>query len=78
MSDRSVAVTRPDDTGPDLITTSVRPPWMTVPEHGPIGRVLRRRQRWLETLARGHPDARAIALHDLADDGRTEDRIRQG
>jgi hypothetical protein len=51
---------------------------MSTPSSGPIADVLVRRTRWLETLRDGHPDAKAVSLLDLSDDGHTEDRIRQG
>jgi hypothetical protein len=54
------------------------PAWSRIPDSGPIAEVLGRRQHWLDALSHGNDGARSIGLDDLADDGRTEDRIRQG
>ena len=52
-----------------------RPAWARIPEEGPLADVLLRRRDWLKTQASGGPASRRVTLHDLADDGRTEDRI---
>jgi hypothetical protein len=52
--------------------------WLHIPIDGPIARVLGRRLIWLHTQSTGDADSRRQTLDDLADDGRTEDRIRQG
>jgi hypothetical protein len=52
-------------------------PWRSIPSDGPIAEVLGQRRDWLDAIAAGRPAARRQALDDLADDGRTEDRIRQ-
>lgn len=55
-----------------------RPAWARIPDQGALADVLLRRRDWLRTQASGGPASRRVTLHDLADDGRTEDRIRQG
>jgi hypothetical protein len=52
-------------------------PWRSIPSDGPIAQVLGQRRDWLDAIAAGSPAAKRQALDDLADDGRTEDRIRQ-
>jgi hypothetical protein len=55
-----------------------RPTWQLIPADGPIADEINSRREWLEANRAGTHGARAKTLQDLADDGRTEDRIRQG